>query len=247
MERHVRTPEGAEHFGQPIGAVITEDVVERTAKASLSVIFGGGDFDLDPNVRASVMDVLNDLADQYPLRGGPIHVRCADGGDEGDVAEWDGATRSILLRPAFVDTAKIESLSAMFDGVLVAGGRTVAETRRAILTHEYGHALERTALNPSLMEGTGQAAWDARQALVQEERTVQFNDGSSSTAPRWQHDPLLEDGSPQNGPEVRARSFYATENAMEWFAEAFADAVLNKDPTPAGRDVLAWMKRWVVA
>ena len=38
----VRTPEGAKKYGQPIGTVITKDIIERARRLARAVVPGGG-------------------------------------------------------------------------------------------------------------------------------------------------------------------------------------------------------------
>ena len=148
----------------------------------------------------------------------------------------------IILHPAFVDDALIGQVQQA-DGCLIgAGAPTLDRVRASVIEHEWGHALERSATG-----SVAAKAWEARQAMVQEQRELTYADGSRQTLARWQWDYLTPPGEPIMGPDSHPRSMYAGENAKEWIAEAFADGLLNPDnPSQAAIDVHRWITEWVL-
>jgi hypothetical protein len=178
--------------------------------------------------KKEIAAVLNDLYRKFP-QAKPITIVGTENPSDHGTTEWSG--NRISLSSMLFSPASIKESRASFgpNGLIGAGSRTNAQFRRAVIVHEFGHALEMQQGDVSREAGGN----IANEVITPADLGIKLPpDSPPMYAPRWKADTL------------KAQSAYATGNEYEWFAEAFTDGLLNGEmASPSGQRVLALTQR----
>jgi hypothetical protein len=178
-----------------------------------------------------VVKILDELADGFPIVKNTAIYSETDpenfGQAEGTyIYSGEPSTARLIINFAATD-ATLRKQGIIVDEIpedrlYTAVSTTYDDALRAMVVHETAHSLEKSLLHLASKKGRRrtkeeQAFFDAKAAF------------DAWVAARVT-EPLRAHG--------HDRSWYATENAHEWIAEAFADGYLNRDnPSPEGKIV----------
>ena len=177
------------------------------------------------------MEALDELADEFPIvrntaiysETGPENFGQAEGtyiySGEPSTARMNinfAVTEETLRKQGIIVDEMPE------DRLYTAVSTTYDDALRAVVVHETAHSLEKSLLH--LVSKKGRRRTKAEQAYFDAKTAFDAWVAARVTEPLRAHG--------------HDRSWYATENAHEWIAEAFADGYLNRDnPSPEGKIV----------